>query len=96
MIGKYTWLSENVFFLGLVSLLIDASHEMATAILPFLLTLDLKYPAAALGLIEGLSDGASGFVKPFSGYVSEITCNDSSKACARMANHYSDWKILRV
>jgi MFS family permease len=68
---KSSWLSGNVFFLGLVSLMSDASHEMATAILPFFLTLDLKYSAAALGLIEGLSDGASSFVKPLSGYVSD-------------------------
>jgi len=68
---KSSWLSGNVFFMGLVSLLGDASHEMATAILPFFLTLDLKYSVAALGLIEGLSDGASSFVKPFSGYLSD-------------------------
>jgi MFS family permease len=65
------WLSRNVFFLGLVSLLSDASHEMATAILPFFLTLQLGYSAEILGLIEGFSDGASSFVKPFSGYLSD-------------------------
>lgn len=71
MIKKPAWLSGNVFFLGLVSLLSDASHEMATAILPFFLTLQLGYSAAVLGLIEGFSDGASSFVKPFSGYLSD-------------------------
>jgi MFS family permease len=71
MSKRSSWLSGNVFFLGLVSLLSDASHEMATAILPFFLTLDLGYSAAVLGLIEGLSDGASTFVKPFSGYLSD-------------------------
>jgi MFS family permease len=54
-----------------VSLLSDASHEMATAILPFFLTIQLGYSAAVLGLIEGFSDGASSFVKPFSGYLSD-------------------------
>jgi len=44
---------------------------MATAILPFFLTLGLGYSAATLGLIEGLSDGASSFVKPVSGYLSD-------------------------
>jgi MFS family permease len=44
---------------------------MATAILPFFLTLQLGYSAEILGLIEGLSDGASSFVKPFSGYISD-------------------------
>jgi MFS family permease len=71
MMKKPEWLSGNVFFLGLVSLLSDASHEMATAVLPFFLTLQLGYSAAVLGLIEGFSDGASSFVKPFSGYLSD-------------------------
>jgi MFS family permease len=71
MTKKTSWLSGNVFFLGFVSLLGDASHEMATAILPFFLTIELGYSAAVLGLIEGFSDGASSFVKPFSGYMSD-------------------------
>lgn len=68
---KPSWLSSNIFFLGLVSLLSDASHEMATAILPFFLTIALGYSPAVLGLIEGFSDGASSFVKVFSGYISD-------------------------
>jgi MFS family permease len=71
MVRKPAWLSGNVFFLGLVSLLSDSSHEMATAILPFFLTLQLGYSAEVLGLIEGVSDGASSFVKPFSGYITD-------------------------
>ena len=71
MAKKTSWLSGNVFFLGFVSLLSDASHEMATAVLPFFLTIELGYSAAVLGLIEGFSDGASSFVKPFSGYMSD-------------------------
>jgi MFS family permease len=71
LLRKPSWLSGNVFFLGLVSLLSDASHEMATAVLPFFLSLQLGYTAAVLGLIEGFSDGASSFVKPFSGYLSD-------------------------
>jgi len=71
MTKKTSWLSGNVFYMGLVSLLGDASHEMATAILPFFLTIELGYSAAVLGLIEGFSDGASSFVKPFSGYMSD-------------------------
>jgi MFS family permease len=71
MVRRARWLSGNVFYLGLVSLLSDSSHEMATAILPFFLTLQLGYSAEVLGLIEGLSDGASSFVKPFSGYISD-------------------------
>jgi len=71
MVSKPAWLSGNVLYLGLVSLLSDFSHEMATAILPFFLTLQLGYSAGVLGLIEGLSDGSASFVKPFSGYISD-------------------------
>ena len=71
MIKRSNWLSGNVFYLGLVSLLSDASHEMATAILPFFLTITLGYSPVVLGLIEGFSDGASSFVKPFAGYMSD-------------------------
>jgi MFS family permease len=60
-----------VFYIGLVSLLSDASHEMATAVLPFYLTVGLGYSAVVLGLIEGVSDGASSFAKPFAGYLSD-------------------------
>lgn len=65
------WLTPNVFYMGLVSLLSDASHEMATAILPFFLALDLGAGAGVLGLIEGASDGASSFVKSYAGYRSD-------------------------
>ncbi|MEM3047410.1 MAG: MFS transporter, partial [Candidatus Bathyarchaeia archaeon] len=64
-------LTVNVFYMGLTSLLSDLSHEMATAILPFFLTLELGAGPEALGLIEGLSDGASSLTKSFSGYWSD-------------------------
>jgi MFS family permease len=44
---------------------------MATAILPFFITSQLGYSAAIFGLIEGISDGSSSFVKPFAGYLSD-------------------------
>lgn len=71
LVRRPSWLSGNVFYIGLVSLLSDASHEMATAVLPFYLTVGLGYSAVVLGLIEGVSDGASSFVKPFAGYLSD-------------------------
>jgi len=69
--GWRRWLTGNVFYMGLTSLLGDLSHEMVTAILPFFLTLELGAGPEALGLIEGLSDGASSLVKSFSGYFSD-------------------------
>ena len=56
--------------MGLTSLLSDVSHEMATAVLPGFLTA-LGVSAAALGLIEGVADGVSSFVKLASGWISD-------------------------
>jgi MFS family permease len=54
------WLTPGVRGIGAASLLSDAGHEIPTALLPSLLTATLGAPAAALGLIEGLSDGLAG------------------------------------
>jgi len=59
--------------MGFTSLFSDASHEMTTAALPSFLT-ELVGAASApqiLGLITGLSDASSGFVKTFSGWLSD-------------------------
>lgn len=44
-------------------LLSDVGHEVPTALLPSLLTSTLGAPAAALGLIEGVADGAAGVAR---------------------------------
>lgn len=49
--------------IGLASLLSDMGHEIPTSLLPSFLTSTLGAPAAALGLIEGISDGAAGVAK---------------------------------
>jgi len=67
------WLNRNVAAMGVTSLFSDASHEMATSTLPSFLT-EMVGPAAApqlLGLISGLSDASSSFVKTFSGWFSD-------------------------
>ena len=57
-----SWLNRNVVGMGVSSLLSDWGHEMATAILPlFIVTIGAT--PAALGAIEGASDGASTFAK---------------------------------
>ncbi|MBN1461222.1 MAG: MFS transporter [Armatimonadetes bacterium] len=53
--------------MGLTSFLSDAGHEMATTVLPAFLTL-IGAPASALGLIEGIADALSSFVKLLSGW----------------------------
>jgi MFS family permease len=56
--------------MGFTSLFSDAGHEMVTAVLPFFL-ITIGAGPEALGFIEGFSDGASSFVKSFSGYLSD-------------------------
>jgi MFS family permease len=64
------WLNRNVVGMGLTSLLGDAGHEMATAVLPaFLATIGAS--AAALGAIEGVADAVSSFAKLGSGWWSD-------------------------
>jgi len=64
------WLTRSVWGFGLASLLSDAGHEAATASLPILLA-TLGAAPFALGLIEGVSDGISSFVKLFGGWVAD-------------------------
>lgn len=64
------WLNRNVLGMGLTSLLSDASHEMATAVMAGFLAV-LGAPLYALGLIEGLADALSSFVKLAAGWWSD-------------------------
>jgi MFS family permease len=64
------WLNRTVFGAGIASFFSDLGHEAVTALLPSLLIV-LGAPVYALGIIEGVSDGASSFVKLFSGYLSD-------------------------
>lgn len=57
------WLTAGVKGIGSASLLADAGHEIPTALLPSLLTSTLGAPAAALGVIEGVSDGLAGLAR---------------------------------
>lgn len=65
------WLNRNVAAMGFTSLFSDASHEMATSILAQFLTIELHGSAEILGLIEGLADFSSSFVKIYSGWLSD-------------------------
>jgi MFS family permease len=57
------WLTPGVRGIGAASLLADLGHEVPTALLPSLLTSTLGAPAAALGVIEGVSDGLAGIAR---------------------------------
>jgi len=68
---KQSWLTPGVFGIGLASFLADAGHEVPTALLPGFLTSTLGAPAAALGLIEGLADGAAGGARLLGGALAD-------------------------
>ncbi|MGA2121388.1 MAG: MFS transporter [Methanoregula sp.] len=64
------WLNRTVIGAGIASFFGDLGYESVTVLLPSFLIL-LGAPVYALGIIEGLSDGASSFVKLFSGYFAD-------------------------
>lgn len=64
------WLNRNVLGMGLTSFLSDFGHEMATAILPAFLA-SIGAGPAVLGLIEGIADAVSSFVKVWAGHASD-------------------------
>ncbi len=68
--GTKPWLNRNVVGMGVTSFLSDAGHEMATAVLPGFLSV-IGAPPSALGLIEGVADAVSSFVKLWGGWVSD-------------------------
>ena len=57
------WFTPGVRAVGVASFLSDAGHEIPTSLLPSFLTSTLGAPASALGLIEGIADGAAGLAK---------------------------------
>jgi MFS family permease len=75
------WLNRNVFAFGLTSLLGDICHEMATAVLPQFMQV-IGASVSALGLIEGVADALSSFVKLGAGYYSD------------KVGHRKPWTIL--
>jgi len=62
------WFSRGILGIGIASLCSDWGHEIATALLPVLLA-SLGAPAYALGVIEGVADGASTFAKLAGGWI---------------------------
>ncbi|WP_322755232.1 MFS transporter [Frankia sp. Cas3] len=69
--GSGRWLTRGVAGIGTASLLADVGHEIPTALLPSLLTVTLGAPAAALGLIEGVSDGLAGTARLVGGALAD-------------------------
>ncbi len=65
------WLNPGVVGIGLASLLADMGHEIPTALLPSFLVVTLGAPAAALGLIEGVANGAAGVARLLGGALAD-------------------------
>ena len=65
------WLTHNLKVLSGVSFLQDAASELLYPILPIFLTVTLGAPAAVVGLVEGLAEGAASVTKLGSGYLGD-------------------------
>lgn len=62
---------KNIFYLGLVSLLNDASSDMAYPLIPLFLTKVLGASFGMVGIIEGIAESTASLLKVFSGYWSD-------------------------
>ena len=62
---------RGVWMLGVVSLFMDMSSEMAHAILPLFLVGTLGASVALVGLIDGAAEAVAQIVKLFSGVLSD-------------------------
>lgn len=67
------WLTRNLVVLSGVSFLQDTASELLYPVLPIFITVVLGAPAAVLGAMEGLADGISAIVSPFSGRAADRT-----------------------
>ncbi len=65
------WLTRNVGVLSAVSLTQDAASELLYPLLPIVLTVLLGAPAAVVGLVEGVAEGAAALFKYLSGRYSD-------------------------
>ena len=70
---RFAWVTRNILFLALASLFADISTEMLYPILPIFLTVTLGAPAAVVGLVEGLAEGAASVTKVAAGQLSDRT-----------------------
>jgi MFS family permease len=84
------WLGPGVAGIGTASCLADVGHEVPTALLPNLLTVTLGAPAAALGLIEGVSDGLAGAARLAGGAIAD----DPQRRRAQAVAGYTTTAVL--
>jgi MFS family permease len=68
---RYKRLPRNVFAIGFVSLLNDASSEIIYPLLPIFLSITLGASPGIVGLIEGAAESISSLLKLFAGHFSD-------------------------
>ena len=88
--GEQRWLTPAVAGIGTASFLSDAGQEIVTSLLPSFLTSTLGAPAAALGLIEGVSDGGAGVARLVGGGLAD----DPNRRRAVAAGGYATTAVL--
>jgi MFS family permease len=64
------WLNRTVWGMAATSFLSDLGHEAQSALLPSFMA-GLGLPPAALGVVEGVADAASSFIKLGAGFLSD-------------------------
>lgn len=69
--GAPAWVSRNLLVLCGVSFLQDAASELLYPLLPILLTAVLGAPAAVVGIVEGLAEGAAALTKLAAGRLAD-------------------------
>jgi hypothetical protein len=84
------WLTPGVRGIGAATFLADVGHEIPTALLSNLLTATLGAPAAALGLIEGVSDGLAGATRLAGGAIAD----DPQRRRAQAVAGYTTTAVL--
>jgi MFS family permease len=86
------WLNRGVAGIGVASFFSDVGQEVATALLPSFLTSTLGAPAAALGAIEGVSDGLAGAARLAGGALAD----DPARRRATAMGGYSATAVLNA
>ena len=71
LVRRCARLPRNVFAIGFVSFLNDASSEIVYPLLPIFLAVSLGASPAAIGIIEGAAESVSSILKLFAGYASD-------------------------
>jgi hypothetical protein len=87
-------LGPGVAGIGTASFLADVGHEIPTPLLPNLLIAILGAPAAALGLIEGVSDGLAGAARLAGGVIAGLLWTAVSPPAAFI--HLVAWMLLAL